>query len=226
MKTVNKFSSIKERVVYLIENKGLNKEDFFRKINMTSANFRGNAQKTPLNSTAIENIFRVIPEINLQWLLTGSGEPLVQHSIVQEPRSEYGKSEHVALIPLLPVEAIAGFGSGNWAITESDIQDKYLVPDFNKIDFMIRVKGSSMYPKYSSGDIVACKKLQQESFIQWNKTHVISTKEQGIMVKRIRKSDSDDCYLLVSDNKDYPPFDVPKNEITGIAIVIGTIRLE
>ncbi len=142
-----------------------------------------------------------------------------------EPSAEY-KPEVKRMTPLLPVDAIAGFGSGNWSITENDIQDRYLVPDFNSIDFMVRVKGSSMYPKYSSGDIVACKRIQNESFIQWNKTYVIATKEQGIMVKRIRKSEKDDHYLLVSDNKDYSPFEVPKNDIDGIAIVVGTIRLE
>ena len=43
---------------------------------MTSANFRGNAKKTPLNSTAIENILSEIPDLNTEWLLTGKGEML------------------------------------------------------------------------------------------------------------------------------------------------------
>ena len=30
----------------------------------------------------------------------------------------------------------------------------------------------------------------------------------------------------VSDNKDYPPFEIPVEEITGIALVIGSISLE
>lgn len=64
---------IKERVVQVIEIKGIAKEKFFEKIGVTSANFRGNAKKTPLNSTTIENILSEIPELNPEWLLTGKG---------------------------------------------------------------------------------------------------------------------------------------------------------
>lgn len=67
---------IKERVIHLVEYKGIAKEFFYKKIGMTSANFRGNAKKTPLNSTAIENILSEIPDLNTEWLLTGKGEML------------------------------------------------------------------------------------------------------------------------------------------------------
>lgn len=64
---------IKERIIQVIEIKGIAKEKFFEKIGVTSANFRGKAKKTPLNSTAIENVLSEIPELNPEWLLTGKG---------------------------------------------------------------------------------------------------------------------------------------------------------
>lgn len=67
---------IKERVIQVIEYKKIAKEDFYTKIGMTSASFRGNARKTPLNSNAIENILSEIPDVNPTWLLTGQGEML------------------------------------------------------------------------------------------------------------------------------------------------------
>jgi repressor LexA len=70
----NKFTKIKYRVLQIAEHYRINKENFFKRIGMTSANFRGNAKETPLNSNAIENIIANYPEINLQWLLTGEGE--------------------------------------------------------------------------------------------------------------------------------------------------------
>ena len=72
----NKFSTIKERVVFFAEYKQVIKEDFFKKIGITSANFRGKAKNTPLNSNTIANIFTMFPDISLEWLLTGSGEML------------------------------------------------------------------------------------------------------------------------------------------------------
>lgn len=68
--------TIKERVMQILEYKGIAKENFFTQIGMTSANFRGNAKFTPLNSNAIANIFAIIPDLNLVWLITGKGEML------------------------------------------------------------------------------------------------------------------------------------------------------
>jgi phage repressor protein C with HTH and peptisase S24 domain len=129
-------------------------------------------------------------------------------------------------IPLVSVEAVAGFGNTNFLIKEEDIQAKYVIPDFVGVDFMLRVKGSSMYPKYNSGDVVACRTIRQKTFIQWNKVYVIATKEQGILIKRLHEGKDESSYILVSDNKEYKPFNLPIDEITGIAIVVGVVRLE
>lgn len=67
---------IKERIIELIELKGIPKEKFYLQIGMTSANFRGKAKERPLNSNTIENIISVIPDVNIEWLLTGKGEKL------------------------------------------------------------------------------------------------------------------------------------------------------
>lgn len=139
--------------------------------------------------------------------------------LVNEPQSEYG-------IPLIPIEAMAGFGSGAVQVMDYDTQ-KYVVPEFTElnVDFMLRVKGSSMYPKYNSGDLVACKKLVlSDIFFQWNKVYVLDT-DQGALIKRIKKG-SDDHILIVSDNPSYEPYELHLSKIHAIAIVLGVIRLE
>ncbi|MBE7693057.1 hypothetical protein [Tenacibaculum finnmarkense] len=82
---------IKERILKVVGFKGFKKEDFFNKIGMTSANFRGKAKERPINSIAIENIFTVIPDLSLIWLLTGKGEMLV--SEIGEKSEKGEKSE-------------------------------------------------------------------------------------------------------------------------------------
>lgn len=214
----------------MLETRGVPKESFYKKIGMTSANFRGSAKTTPLNSKAIENILSEIPDINSEWLLTGKGgmfkPALADSHTFNEPTMVYTPTTDTNGIPLIGLEVAAGFGSANFAIKEEDIQNRYIVPDFNGIDFMIRVKGSSMYPKYSSGDIIACRILRESKFIQWNKCYVIATNEQGLLVKRLKKGSDDNSLLAVSDNKEYEPFEIPTAEITGIALVIGVIRME
>lgn len=122
-------------------------------------------------------------------------------------------------IPLIPIDAMACFGNGEFQIMNYETS-MYRVPKFEELntDFMIKVKGSSMYPKYSSGDTVACKKLNLSNiFFQWNKVYVLDT-EQGALIKRIK--------LLVSENPNYEPFELHLSQVYAVAIVIGVIRME
>lgn len=127
-------------------------------------------------------------------------------------------------LPLIPSEAFAGYG----AVVYGDlpIEDYYTVNEFRDADFLIRVKGDSMSPKFNGGDIVACKKIKEMTFFQWNRIYVIYTESQGILIKRVMPSDDDSSITLVSDNKAYQPFNVPKSEISAIALVLGAITLE
>ena len=136
--------------------------------------------------------------------------------------------EDLVRVPLVEFRASAGFGSGSFALENSDVKDYYVIPKLRnkKVDFMIEIDGSSMYPKYNSGDVVACTVIQESAYIQWNKTHVIATKYHGLMVKRVKKGSTDQSLLMVSDNTNYDPFEVPHDEITGIAMVVGVFRME
>ncbi|MBA3986930.1 MAG: LexA family transcriptional regulator [Flavobacteriales bacterium] len=202
----------------------------------------------------LQSMIKSYSEINPNWLLTGNGEmikgkegaKMQRGAHVAAPAEVKEKGAHVAgpavakekaaaketmqhtahSLPLVSIEAVAGIGSAGYSIQESDIQAFYVVPDFKHVDFMLRVTGSSMYPKYNSGDIVACRILKDPQFIQWNKVHLIATGEQGILIKRLLQGKNKDTWLCVSDNKDYPPFEISRKDVTSIALVIGVIRLE
>lgn len=180
---------------------------------------RALAKNTDIQSKWLRLIVENYPRYNSEWLLTGNGSMLKETTDAMKAPNG---------IPLVIPTAIGGFGNNHFSIAERDVKDYYVIPKFRhkEIDFMIEVEGSSMYPKYNSGDVVACKIIKENSFIQWNKTHVIATRDQGIIIKRIKKGKDDTRLCMVSDNRNYGPFEVPKSEITGIALVIGVIRLE
>lgn len=226
---------IKDRILKISDYSGLTKELFFSKIGMTTANFRGKAKETPINSTAIENILSVFPEINPEWLITGNG-PMLKNTSVESIKSINKDNQENIIpakptspsdpkgIPLIPTYAMAGAFTGDLQVLECDCEH-FIIPTFKGADFLIPVKGASMEPKYSSGDLVACKKMAIDTFFQWNKVYVLDT-EQGPLIKRINEGANKHTLLICSENPQYPPFELKRSLINNIALVVGVIRLE
>ncbi len=218
---------INDRIIELAKHYGVNKaSDFSRSTGLShqvSSNYLKGLKKPSVD--ALEKIQTSFDSLNPMWLLTGQGEMLKENISKAELAKPTNKSE---AYPLVSIKAVGGFGNSDFSIGERDIKDFYVIPKFKdrKIDFMIEVSGSSMYPKYNSGDVVACRIIRESRFIQWNKVHVIATEEQGILIKRLKKTETKESLLAISDNKDYDPFEIPKEEIKGLAIVVGVIRVE
>ena len=167
----------------------------------------------------MDKISQNFADINIDWLVTGRGPMLRSELPSAHPASMPGEG-----IPLIPINAMAGVFTGEQVVLELEC-DRYVVPAFKDAEFLITVKGSSMVPKYNSGDIVACKRMPLDTFFQWNKVYVLDT-EQGPLIKRVKKGTSDDTLTIFSDNPSYEPFELPRTKIYHIALVVGVIRLE
>jgi SOS-response transcriptional repressor LexA len=213
-------SSIKERILQIPEIKGIKKDNFFQNIGMTYGNFKGEQKKRPINSDTLAIILSDYPDINPKWLLTGQGEMVVGNNPIPLAISTINGDG----IPLIPAYALAGVFSGEINVLELECE-RFVVPVFKGAEFLIQVKGSSMYPKYNSGDIVACKKLPLDTFFQWNKVYVLDT-DQGALIKRVKKASKVNFILIVSDNEKYDSFELSIKCVYSIAIVMGVIRLE
>ena len=193
-----------------------------------------------------ELIYTKCKEVSAEWLISGEGSMLKDNGIPEElvytkpaeginykPQT-YPTGETEAIrpatsptegIPLIPLEAMAGFFTSDRTILEYECE-RYVVPAFRGADFLIPVKGDSMHPTYKSGDLVACRKVpMSDCFFQWNKVYVVDT-NQGPLVKRIKPAGNKESILLVSDNKDYDPIELPTSAIHEVALVMGLIRLE
>lgn len=190
---------------------------------------------TDIQSKWIQTIVENYPQYSARWLMIGVGNMLENNS--DKCNREFSNDDHqknIAVpvpdnsnegIPLIPIDAMAGALTDERTVLEYECE-RYVVPAFKGADFLIPVKGSSMYPKYSSGDIVACQRIpMSDLFFQWNKVYVIDT-NQGALIKRIKPGSDKDHVLIVSDNEKYDPFELPYSAIRAVALVIGVIRLE
>lgn len=220
-----------------------NKSKFAKRLGITA---QGLSTWLSRNSFDIETIFAKCEGVSAEWLLTGGHGDMLKSETVNpiatdtpapadntdrpeaRPLATTWDTSDIKPIPLVTENAAAGFGNGNFSIEEKDVKEYYIIPKFRycKVDFMIEVSGLSMYPHFNPGDVIACTILTDQKFLQWNKCHVIATREQGIIVKRLMPSAKDGYITMVSDNKEYPAFDVPFDEITGLALVVGSVSLE
>ncbi|MDR0364067.1 MAG: hypothetical protein LBH92_03500 [Bacteroidales bacterium] len=222
-----------ERIYKVIEYKGISVNEFSKKIDVSNGYLaKQRAVNANIGSQILEKIVSVYPEISPEWLLMGVGEMLRTSA----PVAVRATAPQVGIpiiykdgsVPMIPIEAIAGYTTEDIAGVKYEDCEHYQVPEFIKsgVEFVIRVSGSSMYPKYSNGDVLACKKVYNILFFQWGKVYVIDS-SQGQLVKRVFEHENPDNILLVSDNKEkYPPFSIPKSDIRSLSIVLGVIRME
>lgn len=207
------------------------------------------------NSIDLPLVFSFCEHINIDWLITGHGEMIkpTENLISRHPLKAASSQDDIqniaktvtpfltdiadskvtkntpGAIPLVSEKAAGGLiNDENMNINERDVIGYYVIPKFRHldVDFLIEVYGDSMVPFIYPGDIIACSIIHESRFIHWNKPHLIATHEQGMIVKRLRKSTETGCLLAVSDNAEYDPFDIPKDEIAGLARVVGVIHIE
>lgn len=171
------------------------------------------------------NLYKIsytFPELNMNWLLTG------KEGMLKDDKETADTSKKKEL-PLLPFDAVAGFLADNIPNSFAFSEETYSVPEFTArgADFAIRVCGDSMHPKYNNGDILAAKIVKDPSFFQWGRCYVLST-SQGCVVKRLYPDPHDKGMIIChSENTDsFPDYEIPRDEIFGIALVVGHIGAE
>lgn len=228
-------SPIKQNILLYLEKKGITQYEFYKLTGVTRGVLGQN------NGISEENLTRFLAyfkDVNITWLLTGEGNMLKDGNTSLVDMTKTAPVDNIPAktvavptahsnegIPLIPIEAMAGALTSEQTILEYECE-RYVIPMFKGADFLIPVKGSSMYPKYSSGDIVACQRVSMSDlFFQWNKVYVIDT-TQGALIKRIKPGSDKEHISIISDNPDYDPFELHLSAIHAVALVIGVIRLE
>lgn len=187
------------------------------------------------NTFDAELIYTKCRCVNPSWLLTGEGSMLQ----TTKQAEQTAPKQHIEIahqvpegsnegIPLIPLDAVAGFPADGGSGVSMDNWERYVIPEFadKGANFLIRVSGDSMVPLYYSGDLLACHKITDIRFFQWGTIYVLET-SQGILVKRVQESEKyDDCILCVSENDSvHKPFLLPRDDIRSLSTIVGLVRL-
>ena len=174
--------------------------------------------KTDIQAKWLIEIVENYPHYSANWLLTGKGEMFINppaHALIEE------KDE----LPLVPRELLSHIRSPKFS--REQVEHYYNIRELNRrSDFLVEAKGDYMSPKYSGGDLIACRYIKDLLFFQWGRIYFISTRSQGEFIRRIQPSKDNDRIQCCSENPKYPPFDLPKSDIISIAIVKGAVSFE
>lgn len=128
------------------------------------------------------------------------------------------------LIPFYDIDFVAGDSP---VFFEDNIKPDYYVdiPDF-KGCIAFKIHGDSMYPKIKSGMMLLAKKdYNWREYLEYGQIYGIVMNDGKKYLKYIRKSESKDCFKLVSENFErYDDFDIPKDKIKSIWLIEGWVN--
>lgn len=159
------------------------------------------------------------------WLLTGEGEMVNENqneqttNLINKP-NVYDASTFSCGFP----------GGESEAVTEKSMEEVIVVPGAPKDVFYVRAHGNSMvcqdtHLSIPDGAYVALRR-KNANFIQWGEVYALATRD-GMVIKKILPSDDEQYIKCVSFNKEeYPEFQVRKQDIIDMAIVVGVIAMK
>ena len=203
---------IVERIIELIDYKGLNKRKFYLKTGLSN----GFLDKVKdIGTSKIENILNTFPDVNPIWLITGEGDMIKSQglvkNIVSEPESNYNRLDKYNTY-IADVRASAGIGNIMTNRSELNNLPTMLIPNApNGLNISFQITGESMHPTVRHLDYVVATKIDSPNEIREGFVYVIIDKDDGVLLKRIYKQGED--YSIISDNPDYPPYTRSKYDI-------------
>jgi phage repressor protein C with HTH and peptisase S24 domain len=211
----------RDRILKFIGYKEINKKQFYVETGLSN----GFLDKTINPGTdKLDKILSAYPEINLYWLVTGHGEmvrgkeiapiaaPIIAPNDKKQPHQITITTPKVVSIDLqkreniifVPVKAAAGYLNGFGDPEYIESLQAYRLPGYDSGSFrMFEVNGHSMMPTLKSRDRIIGKWCELDN-IKDSYLHIIVTKSDGVVVKRVlNRIQKDGVLILKSDGNRY-----------------------
>lgn len=200
-------NSVKQRLILFLEESNISQAKFEKAAGLSNG-YINNLKNSP-SANKLQSIFNAFPDINPDWLLTGSGEMYLS----DEPQLHPVKQSNgdIPYYEKLPVSA----GQIEVVLQNANPSGYMFIPGVHAIAFF-PVIGCSMSPRINEGDIIGVDNINSWDTPDPDKTYLIVTNEDR-MIKHLQ-ADANDPEILwaISDNKAFGKFKILKENIKYI----------
>lgn len=215
-----KVSNIKERVLCVADYKAISKDKFIEDLGMTYGNFKGKQKTTSLNSDFLDKILSKYPDVNPDWLISGSGEMIKG----KDPASA-NEIQIIKQIPFYDVDFYSGFTQifNDQTITPSYY---FYLPEFVKAEFAIKNSGKSMAKELGCDDILGLREVKEwQDYFPQGEIYAVVTSNDLRTIKKVRKNPENTKLVLIPKPLDADKFDYPEYEEVPINMVLSLFQV-
>lgn len=212
-------STTNQRLKRIIDKSNLSVNAFAKRVDVPQTTLSNMIKRGTEPSTKTLNaVLSAFPEVNPDWLLTGSGEMYLSNKLSTT------ENKDARLVPLLPVAAQGGT-LNDFVVSVKASECEKIISPIRGVDYAMSISGDSMSPEYPSGAHILIKKINEKAFIDWGRVYVLDTCN-GTVIKQLFPSDKPDTVLCKSVNPNYPPFEVSYADIYGVYRVLMCMSLK
>ncbi len=222
-----------ERIQYIIEREGLNKNSFSTAIGLTNnvtITRIINEKRNPSKATC-QKIVEQFPIYSLEWLISGEGEPISLDPERKEKKilicpSDIKEGDYSGAL-VYNIDGTCGAFERDMAFTNDSIIGSVNLPEINKESKIIRANGDSMEPVIFDGDRVVLRQIHNFDEIFYGQIYLILLEEYR-MIKYIRRYnlDEENYIILRSRNEAYDDIKLHKSKIKKLFIVENILSVK
>lgn len=201
---------------FLRKQKGFTQEEFSQKLQIKRSLLGAYEEERAEPRIEVLEIVSELFELSLDTLLRqdlseGSSSGKLNYL---EQRRAHKMSAAVQQIHMVPVKAAAGYLAGYADPAFIDELNTFTLPMLSAGYYRaFEIVGDSMLPT-PSGSVIVGEKVDRLDDVKPNQTYIVVSQKEGIVYKRVMPNkDNNHQLTLVSDNPDYQPYQVAKDDV-------------
>lgn len=228
--------NIGKNIKYLRKKHGLTQDNLAKKLGVSRYKIGSYEENRALPKLSLLQFLAKYFELSMDALVNGklwedkpdSGENNFENGLnklrILTTVVDNSNEERFAIVP---EKAAAGYTSG---YSDPEYIEKLPIfdlpiPEFrnNRTYRVFQISGNSMFP-LPSGTYIICAYISDKKELQYGKPHIVVTKNDGIVYKRVEKElGNKQKLLLKSDNLEYKAYTIDWKDILEIWEAVGYI---